>query len=125
MDAIALHLCHNNPRNGIPRGVLMSLSIGGDRLTLDSPWIDRGLKCEVGPTRLFLGKRKEWPHVGYRTWVGNWCWDTVYFAPNVAAEVIGFALARGYTPSVGDCALWDKIDRGEPLTAADLLSAVW
>ena len=122
---LMLMVCHNHAGNGMPKGVCMGLSLGDpDRLTLESPYADAGLKCEVGEHTIRLGKSHTWQHHGRQTWVGNWLWDAVTVTTEVAADILNFAVAKGYRPTVGAALLWAKIDRGEPFVAADFYADV-
>lgn len=117
-----LMLCVNNYRNGVFSGRCSSISLYDcEQLTLESPYLDRHLKCEIGKDFLRLGKSKQWPHHGEKHWVGNWCWNSVTVAPEVAAGILNFAIRRGYRPTVGVEELWERIDAAQLLTAKDLI----
>lgn len=116
---LTLMLCVNHHRNGAFTGRCRDISLG-DALTLDSPYIDASLKCEIETARFRLGKVRWWPHAREIPWLGNWCWQGLRVTAATAADVLNFALAKGYTPTVGWCTLWEKIDAGQAIGSLDL-----
>ena len=125
MNTLQLSLACNNYRNGAFDGLCRAIILGDcSVLKLESPWVDRFLKCAIEGRRFRLGKGHWWPHRGHATWVGNWCWDAVTVTHTVAAEVLNFAARRGYRPEMGLASLWDAIESRRPLTAADVDAAL-
>lgn len=118
---IQIHLCVNDHRNGMFNGRIMGVSLNdSEELTLASPYLNRGLKCEVTDDRIRVGKSREWPIFGEHEWVGNWCWNAYAMRPADAADLINFAISKGFCTEVASEPLFEKIQRGEQVTAADL-----
>jgi hypothetical protein len=125
---VSLMLCVNDHRNGVFDGLCRGISLDDcEQLTLESPNLDRHLKCEIGASFLRLGKMRQWRHYGAKTWVGNWCWDAVALSPEDAADVLNFAIAKGYQATVMTDDISAKIGACEPLVAEDLTGedATW
>lgn len=66
-----LHVCCNDPDNGLFNGRAAALSIGSAELELrgwhEPKFVDLG-----GAIRL---AGKNWPVSASKEWVGNWCWN--------------------------------------------------
>lgn len=122
---ITLMLCCNRGRSGAFAGTCSRVALTGDdeRLTLETPFADAALKCRIEPATFGLGaRRNEWRHLGFRRWCGNMAWDAVLVTPATAADVLNFAVGKGYRPMTGIAHLFEKAERREPLTVIDLLS---
>jgi len=122
---VQIHLCCNNPENGMFDGLCRGITLAdSEALTLESPFLDRHLKCEIGRNYFRLGKSRTWGHHGHQQWVGNWCWDSLAVIPSCAADVLNFAISKNYQVMVVSGALIDKTANGELITAADLWRAI-
>lgn len=90
-------------------------------LSLESPWLDRHLRCEIGPTHVRLGQQRTWPHWHHAPYFGNWCWDAVLMDPSDAADLVNFCVSKRYTPMEAMVEVWDAIEAGQPVTAGILM----
>jgi hypothetical protein len=63
--------------------------------------------------------RRKFHIEGYHTWVGNWCWDAVSCAPEVATALANYALKIGFTPEGGWESIYRKIEAKEPIISRD------
>lgn len=68
---------------------------------------------------------KRFPASGYRTWVGNWCWDAVTMDAITAADLLNFLRSSGKWQAEGGIVrLGDQWESGEKFRPSDLLAAV-
>ena len=119
---VNLMLCVNHHQNGVFAGLCRGISLSDEEcLSLESPFLNRHLKCEIGDKHFRLGKSHTWRHRGHQTWVGNWCWDAVAVTPSCAADVLNFAISKGYQVSVVSEPLFVKVEAKEKLTGLDLM----
>ncbi len=122
-----LHLCCNSPGNGEPSGLLPSLSLHDpEMLTLESPFVDRHLRCFIGKSAVRLGRYGMWPIFGHHPWWGNWCHDGVLMRLGDVAVVLDFCISKGYRPTVGAVEFWDvaEMESGRVKRLETLLSMV-
>lgn len=96
---IAVSLCVNDPDNGVADGRVSGLSISHLSIDVESGhWrqsdnpsyehLARENKIRVG--------RFKYPIFGYRSWVGNWCWDEVALTHDDARRLISHLVDRGF-----------------------------
>ena len=119
MILIPLMLACNYYRNGVFDGLLRAIDLGADceTLKLESPYLDRHLRLEIGENEIKIGKTRTWPIRGHREWVGNWCYDCVWVTSADAAEIVNFLFSKKYRAEVWDERLTDVVDGKAPITA--------
>jgi hypothetical protein len=116
---IMLHLCTND-RHGNHIGMCRNITLDdSERLSLESPFFDRHLKCEIGRRTFRLGKMT-WQHFGHVRYAGNIMWDAVHVTPETAASVLNFVISKEYQVTVVSDPLIDRLNMKEPITADDL-----
>lgn len=74
------------------RQTIGALDLGGGEFAENCDPV--GPKLEFTETGVKLGGR-EFPCVGYREWVGNWCWNEVAMKAADVADLIMHALSLG------------------------------
>ena len=67
-----LHVCCNDPDNGLFNGRAVGLTIGRSELEAQD-WEDGVRFAELPDSIRIAGK--VWPTCGAAEWVGNWCWN--------------------------------------------------
>lgn len=117
-------LCVNDPANGEPSGRIAGIELCGDgttRLDLEPckypeprfRWVQR--KAEK---RIRISGR-EFPYLGSKSWVGNWCWDAVVMSPSVAADLLNHLRTEGWQATGGEVRYGRLWDSGEPFRPSD------
>ena len=55
------------------------------------------------------------PSLGYRRWVGNWCWDCAHVRAMNALHILNYLVSRGWRCTAGTCEVADAIDAGKAI----------
>lgn len=122
---IWLHLCTNNPNNGLPTGHVNAVHIERDgdmALELVGPPIrvsDVTGGCNRTRDKLRFGRILVTVSQ-YRNWVGNWCWSAVLVSTPDAVRMLQYAQGRGWNCEAGYTPWFEKWHHGEAITEADL-----
>lgn len=115
----------NHHHNGTFRGAANSLEfrffanlklIAGCQV--DSKYVDAYLRVSFacglpsardqrGKNVVVLGTNHAIPFRSYRTWVGNWCWDSMLIAPADAVRLLRKLRRSGFSMDEGSQQLWD------------------
>lgn len=96
---ITVMLCCNDPNNGLFLGKAESIEVGD--IELEGPSIAISYKEQKlsraspmeGEHTLRIG-RLQVPALGYKTWVGNWCWDAAKVRGVHALRILNFLAAK-------------------------------
>jgi hypothetical protein len=113
-ELIDVALCVNDPHSGAPTGRVCRADFGHNEVSLDTGFgYDSGNPtfAFLPPHRVRIGRCVYTIH-GYRSHVGNWCWDDVRMTRGEAKRLIANLLKRGFT-----------VD--EALDATDLVAPTW
>lgn len=122
----------NNPRNGMPSNRISGIDIEGF-LYIDSA-VYPDPRCTIGSNWIRL-HAKRFRFSGSKSWVGNWCWDSLSMTETecaaMLAHCINFRAASGHPFWAVDCAhgeaaiaIADKARAGVPVTAEEIVEAM-
>lgn len=70
--------------------------------------------------------RRKFPIIGYSTWVGNWCWDSVSVTFEVGADLLNYLKSLGWHCEGGTIHLgniWDGAASGGKFRPSDVAAA--
>lgn len=117
---IMIMLAVNDPDNGVRTSRCRSIAIA-DALHLEMDYENRSMNCVIDlKAKTVKLCRRTYPILRHHSWVGNWCWDAVWVAPDVAAQITNYirtlklmALTTGNDPH------WEKYRDGAEFVAAD------
>jgi hypothetical protein len=126
---VNLILCVNDPESGRFIGRLYSYSVQGLCESIKIACVVDGHEptAWIDPDKFRIGRRR-FPCSNFQTWTGSWCCDSIEVAPQVAADatnhIMSLAIGGTYKFSVeaAPTVIFDKLERREPLTAADVLT---
>ena len=122
-----ISLACNDPRNGNPTGYVDAIQVRpagdieslmqlvGGRLSLRMFYSANSKK----PREIKIGHIILRIH-SYSTWVGNWCWDEASADTDQVERLLAYLQRRGWTCEQGESTLYEKWERKEIITAADL-----
>lgn len=111
----------NNPNNGMDTGKVDAISFGSaDTLEL----YGKTLRLrQVDDHHIRIG-HITLPHKGYRTWVGNWCWDGAWVETEDAARLLRYLRLHGWECESGEVGLVEKFEAGQEISAEDIEKAL-
>lgn len=118
--SVGIMLAVNDPRNGQPTGRVHGLEIPPETISLEAPHPAplggisrrRNLLRIAGTTYRYLARVP---------WYGNWCWDLVEVSDEDAVDILDrLRKSERWTITAGEHAVFDKWERGEKISAADL-----
>jgi hypothetical protein len=84
----------------------------------------QGIHLDCPPTRLShdersgtlrVGKLRRMATRGHATWVGNWCWDAWFLAPEDARDVLEYLRRKGASLTEAPTEFFDAWEAGGPL----------
>jgi len=114
----SLHLCCNDPDNGMPQGFIVGAQFGAGRgnYTYGTDWLDvyrlhlSGCEVEVpfgwvDDTHFRLGEQV-FECCGRQNSIGNWCWDGCFITKQTLRQVAPILKAGGLSPDEGSEWLW-------------------
>lgn len=123
---IRIMLCCNDPRNGIFAHRLSGLEIGPNMSFMATAWYEsreprmRWIEKD-GVTHAIAIAGKHFPIVGYRSWVGNWCWDMAVMEGRTVLELLNWPrLRRFFDITEGETRLFNWWKAGQPWKDDDL-----
>jgi len=124
---LCISLACNDPRNGNPTGYVDAIQVRPDG-DIESIMQLVGGRLSL---RMFHSANSKKPreikigHIilrihSYSTWVGNWCWDEASADTDQVERLLAYLQRRGWTCEQGESTLYEKWERKEIITAADL-----
>lgn len=127
MSAARFLLCVNGDQ-GIPTGHVEKIDFMGESgetaLELDSCiWPPSDCPRFSRIENAVRISRRKFPILGYRSWVGNWCWDCITVTPAVGADLLNYIKSLGWHCIGGECRFGDMWDRGEKFRPSDVAAA--
>ena len=130
MTAIQVAFCCNDPDNGSPTGRIDAVRIR-ELIHVAGPIEERnGVDGDlIGSTVFAANKRfvviagKYFPHRGYSTWVGNWCWDAAWMMPADALDLLNHLKGMEWVCEEAECSLFERWKQPGELTMDDLVAA--
>lgn len=116
---IRMVMACNDPATGNPSGVADMLEFG-DALRL----YGEGITCRLlNGWQLQIGEMRV-QYTGYRSWLGNWCFDGCFVTLADAVRILAYVQQAGWRLEEGPTVLWTKYERKQRINAADLLNMV-
>jgi len=103
---LSLDLAANDYRNGQPSGKTDRIEIE-DFLQMEGP----SVSCTIDRNKLEIDGL-HFNLKGYRTWVGNWCWDSVLLESAHVAKIINHLLNKSWSVFEAEANLFDWIEAG-------------
>lgn len=126
-ERFQIMLCCNDHRNGIFAHRLSALEIGPNMTFESTRWYEsqqprmRWLMMKEGGTYGIAIAGKHFPIVGYRSWVGNWCWDMAVMEGCTVLELLNWPrLRRFFDVTEAESRLFNWWKSGQPWTDSDL-----
>lgn len=123
---VKVHLCCNNPDNGIFAERVWTIQIG-ENLELDSKtWISN-VQGPWGPRLRYITDAnpgrplvkavaiagRHFPVTHYKPWYGNWCWDLVHMPGRAVIDLLNWPQVRKwFSPSEGETRLFNLFNSG-------------
>jgi hypothetical protein len=119
--AIHVDFACNNPDNGNPVGKfhMMQVRAGDIDMEFEGPcYQSDGIRfnSDRGTTR--VGRIKV-NALSYKSWVGNWCWDSITVSLKDALRIINYVgrqTKQGWHMSCGSEILFDAFDKRHAIT---------
>lgn len=113
----------NDGANGCPTGHIEGVDFMGDgevRLELrDGVWPPSRSPRFTPLDQAVRISRRTFPILGYRTWVGNWCWDAVSMRADIGADLLNYLRDLGWQCEGGISPYFEMWSKGRKFRASD------
>ena len=133
---ILVMLCVNDPDNGCDTGRVSAIEFSAQAdsvnpmIKLESSYWNWGPVCrllEGDPKRIKISRRT-FPILGYRTWVGNWCWDAALVTIETANQILAYLKSQHdrkgnpyWSPDQAWTEIWEAWEKGEKIDLAKFI----
>lgn len=92
-DVCVMFAC-NSDRNGVFLGRCDAVHIDDECIRLHGPWLRLTEPTKDRPWLRF--GRRRFGTLGWKEWVGNWCWNAAWMSRDEARRLVAYALKRGF-----------------------------
>ncbi|WP_422928634.1 hypothetical protein [Singulisphaera sp. PoT] len=132
-NLLTVMFCCNDPDNGMFSHRIDGLDISG-LIQLEGPFDivedEDGNEDLVGGTEFeteagsVIVAREKFPILGYRQWVGNWCWDAAGMEVAAVVSLLNHLKRLGWTCMVAESNLFERWRVEGDITAEEFAASI-